>query len=380
MKIPYIKIKQRGEVFFVTKINANIIKHKINFHFRDPYLKLQDETHIENTNQYIQKIKKKGIELKSDSEGIQRRLQVQRIKDIKEYVESSSSNFFPNSILLSVDATKINNFDKDYEKYENSEIGYFELPDDTKFTVIDGQHRLAGLFMAGDKIINDFEIVAILLFNISLSTAAKLFADINGKQKPVNRSLIYDLYSQINTKEIENMKNFHTIAQKFYTDENSPLFRQIKMLGIGRGAISQAFFIDYVKNSIEKTDLINLIDNPNNFLQEIYNQLFFYFKSFQKVFPNDWPVPQVFKDYQELDDYAEKVLKIRKSQLVKTNGFGAIVRLFPEIYKNSNKSFNSYLEIISKLHNFDWVQKEFTGTGKQLQNDLLEKMRNNLGL
>jgi DGQHR domain-containing protein len=371
MKIPYIRVKQKGEIFFVTKFKAGFLKEKINFHFRDPYLEFQGTESVEQVNEYIAKIERKGVSLKSESEGIQRRLQIERINDIKDYIQSSSSNFFPNSILLSVDVSKIEEFDKQYEVYEENETGYFTFPEETTFTVIDGQHRLAGLFISNEEIIQDFEIVAILLFNVSISTAAKLFADINGKQKAVNRSLIYDLYSQINVKELEEIKNFHVIAQKFYTDEKSPLFRQIKMLGIGKGAISQAFFIDYVMEAISDTDLVNTE------LQDIYTQLFYYFKAFQKVFPEDWPVPLEFKNLEELDLHAEEVLRGRKSQLLKTNGFGAIVRLFPEIYKRSDKSFTSYLEIVSKLKgNINWTYTDFQGTGKKMQNEIYGELRN----
>ncbi len=372
MKIQYIKVKQRGEVFFVTKLKASLLRDHVNFHFRDPYLEYESEETQEKARDYIDKIEKKGITLKSLPEGIQRRLQIGRINDIKDYVMFSSGNFFPNSVLLAVDVTKISDFEDQYLEYEKKEIGFFEFPESVKFTVIDGQHRLAGLFLCEEKIIEDFELVSILLLNISLSTAAKLFSDINGKQKPVNRSLIYDLYSEVDSIEFKEIKKFHSIAQKFYTDEKSPLFRQIKMLGIGKGAISQAFFIDYTMAAIKKADL------TEGSIQEIYNQLHYYFRSFQKVFPKDWPVPLEFKNYYDLDKYAEIALKERMSQLVKTNGFGAIMKLFPEIYSRSDKTFNSYYnQILILKDKISWIQdpENPRGTGKQFQDYLDKKMR-----
>ncbi len=127
-----------------------------------------------------------------------------------------------------------------------------EIPDSVKFTIIDGQHRLAGLFLADESIVDDIELAAGLLFNASVSTAAKLFSDINGKQKAVSRSLIYDLYEQMDQPEIKEFKLYHEMCQKFYTDKDSPLYRQIKMLGIGSGAISQAFFIEYSREAIKR--------------------------------------------------------------------------------------------------------------------------------
>lgn len=147
------------------------------------------------------------------------------------------------------------------------------------------------------------------------------------------------------------------------------------MLGIGKGAISQAFFIEYTIKAIEQTDL------DKKSIQEIYNQLYYYFKSFQKVFPEDWPVPPYFKDYHEIDEYANNVLKIKNSQLVKTNGFGAILQLFPDVYKRSDKTYDSYYNIISRLKGkISWAANpnDPQGTGKKLQDYLVKKMYDEL--
>ena len=83
-----------------------------------------------------------------------------------------------------------------------------------------------------------------------------------------------------------------------------------------------------------------MIENKD--AQYIYNQLFFYFKAFQNLFPDDWPVPLYFNNKDDLEMHAEYVLKSRKSQLVKTNGFGAIMRLFPLVYKEGNREYDDY--------------------------------------
>lgn len=372
MKIPYIKIRQRSETFFVTKIKAVFLKDHINFHFRDPYFQYKKSDSMDKASDYLNQLAKRGIELKSSPEGIQRRLQIGRINEIKDYLSSSNNNFFPNSILLAADVSKIDDFDNEYFKYEQQETGYFDLPDTIRFTVIDGQHRLAGLFTSEEKLISEFELVAILLFNVSISTAAKLFADINGKQKPVNRSLIYDLYEEIETVELHELKRIHGIAEKFYTNDKSPLYRQIKMLGIGNGAISQAFFIDYTLAALKKANIDDKIT------QEIYNHLFLYFRAFQKVFPEDWPVPLGITSVDELDRFADEVLIKKRSQLAKTNGFGAILRLFPEVYHKANGNSANYFDIISLLRNkIKWVEDPNSpqGTGKKFQNYLYERMR-----
>ena len=243
IRIPYIKIRQRNEVFFVTKFRSDVLLNYTDFHYREPYTKFQDSNDQTKTAEYIEKIKRQGINLQSNEEGIQRRLQYERIKNISEYLNSDETNFLPNSFLLSANLDEDDSFFDNYLKYENEEIGYFEFPDSIRFSIIDGQHRLAGISLMEYEFQAKMELTVILLFNVSIPTAAKLFSDINGKQKAVNKSLIYDLQDLIGREYQNEIAKYHSICESFYTSKSSPLYKQIKMLGVGSGAISQAFFI-----------------------------------------------------------------------------------------------------------------------------------------
>ncbi len=376
IRIPYIKIRQRNEVFFVTKFRSDVLLNYTDFHYREPYTKFQDSNDQTKTAEYIEKIKRQGINLQSNEEGIQRRLQYERIKNISEYLNTDETNFLPNSFLLSANLDEDDSFFDNYLKYENEEIGYFEFPDSIRFSIIDGQHRLAGISLMDSEFQAKMELTVILLFNVSIPTAAKLFSDINGKQKAVNKSLIYDLQDLIGREYQNEISKYHSICESFYTSKSSPLYKQIKMLGVGSGAISQAFFIDYTMENVNRIDDLKQSD-----IQSIYDQLFYFFKSFQKTFPDDWPVPLTFENDDELENYSIKVLKEKKSQLVKTNGFGAILRLFPDIYKKSAKDYKSYLEIIGKLKGqIKWTNDGTMGTGKGYQDKLLREMKKALNL
>lgn len=367
MKVPYIKIQQRGETFYSVKFKASFLLEHLNFHFREPYSHLEKDDVILKNEKYIDTIRNKGIQLASSDEGIQRRLQISRINSVRDFIENSIDNFLPSSITLSADISMLGDFEEQYLNYESKEIGFFEFPDNFMFSIIDGQHRLAGLSMVKSEILEQFEVSAILLFNVSKSTAAKLFADINGKQKSVNKSLIYDLYSDVDSNEFNQIKKYHIICENFYTNPKSPLFRQIKMLGIGSGAISQAFFIDYVKDAVNKTNLKEASEG------EIFKILFYYFRAFQKTFPDDWPVLLNYQSVKELEEHADQVLKQRKSQLVKTNGFGAIVRAFPHVYNACNNDPEKFFYKIDSLKGqIKWVNLE--GTGKALQNGLYNQI------
>ncbi len=369
MKVPYIRIKQRSETFLMSKFNALVLLDHINFHYREPYSKFEKENVILKDKKYIETITKRGIELESNDEGVQRRLQIERINSIKRFIEGDTQNFLPNTVLLSADISKYPDLEEEYIASESREFGEFQFPDDFLFSIIDGQHRLAGLSQIEKQLLKEFEIPAIVLFNVSKSTAAKLFADINGKQKAVNKSLIYDLYSEIEKDSLNDIKRFHSICENLYTSEKSPLYRQIKMLGIGSGAISQAFFIDYVKDAVNKTGL-----SKHN-TQTIFDHLYYFFKAYQETFPDDWPVPIRFFTNEDIDLHAERVLKVNKSQLVKTNGFGAIMRAFPYIYNLALGDSKKYKSLIEKQKGkVNWIKGAESGTGKALQNNLYEQI------
>ncbi|MFJ8519451.1 DGQHR domain-containing protein [Lysinibacillus xylanilyticus] len=381
MKTPYIRVIQKGEVFFITKFKARDLKKLVHFHVRDPYK--DPNSNIDNKyDKYIEKLKSKDIKFKSRDKEVQRRLTLGRVNEIKDFIENESESFLPNTVILSVDITDEVEFENHYLEYEENEIGYFNFDEKVEFMIVDGQHRLAGIFSAKEELLEEIEIPAVILFNTSISTAAKLFADINGKVKPVNRSLIYDLYQEIediDNQEYELIKKIHSICKKFYEDPTSPLFRQIKMLGIGSGAISQAFFVDYVKKALKDAEM----EDKN--IQYIFEHLFYYFTAFQNKFPDDWPIVRG-KSHDYNKKHSEYVLKERKSQLVKTNGFGAIMLLFPLVYKaviedGDNDLYFSYLNIISKLlGKIDWVPKNNEGTGKKHQTIIFNQMRGILNL
>ncbi|MFR0018741.1 MAG: DGQHR domain-containing protein [Paraclostridium sp.] len=367
MRIPFIKVNQKGEIFYISKINALDLRKYVNFEFRDPYNEKALKNDIINYDKYINKITGEEITQNSNPKGIQRKLQIDKINSIKKYLENNVDNFFPNSVILSLNVQE-DNLNSIYE-LEDQDMGLIEVNDGDYFNIIDGQHRLAGIFMCGDDIVSNFDIPVVLLIDISVSNAVKIFLDINSNQKKVDKSLVYDLYEDLDDKEIEDIKKIHMICKKMYINQNSPLYRQIKMLGVGSGAISQAFFIDTVIESIKFIDMVN------ESTQYIYNHLFSYFRAYQRTFPKDWPLKLESQDMsiEELDNYSKQVLIINKSQLLKTTGFGAIMNAFEYIYKKSQGDYKNYYNIVSKLKgNISW--RHISGTGKSKQKELSNRI------
>ncbi len=373
MNYNYMVVHQKNSKFYMLKLDVGFLRESVSFHFRDPYKETYSNEEKMNVDSYLSYLRKKGITADDDQKGIQRRLNVPRINSIREFVEESDENFFSTSVVLSYNSSEEDSVAKELTE-GSSDFGSIQFNKETTFTVIDGQHRLAGLLIS--DVSDDFEVPISLYVNIDLSSATKIFRDINGNQKPVSFSLMYDLYSNIDDSEQMLEGRLHRVCKLLNYPEqdmgfNSPFYKQIKMLGIGKGSISQAFFIQYYKMAITSIEGASDWD-----ISKLYKEIFIYFKNIQKRFESDWPVPVDYEDLsdQELIDYANKVNK--ESKLLKTNGIGAWFLAFPKLYEYSKSENIPYNKILNRIDDFDWINIEGTGRSKQraISVDLLQKM------
>ncbi|MDT1959075.1 DGQHR domain-containing protein [Carnobacterium divergens] len=349
---PFIKISQKDEVFYITKMDIKFLRETVNFHFREPY---RNEENEENKiDKYIDSLESMGINTERKIDGIQRRTQISRIKKIQEFVEQSQDSLFPSSVILTCNSLTEEELE---EAIVGEEIGNFNFPSNTIFTIIDGQHRLAGLLASNLK---KFELPVTLFFNTSLSMSTKIFSDINGNQKSVNKSLLYDLYNNMEG-EYEEEKEYSEIVRELNQNTSSPLYRQVKMLGTGPGTISQAFLIENSKKAFDKLDQRELSK------QKKYEELFKFFRSVQTTFPRDWP--NVF------DSESKTNIELRTDVNVisKTNGIGALLLLFPKVFLLVRKN-KTYKEVMGLVKSYDWSDAP-KGSGKHAQKMIYEDLK-----
>lgn len=371
MRIPLMRIKQKKEYIYTTKLTVNTLKKFVMLNFRYPYLDIvkQNNQEMGQFELYLKQLLNKGIKVSYSNESVQRRLQIERINAISNYI-NEENNIIPNSIILGCFNKKIENQQSDISYEElispiDEKLGIYELNlnEDFEMIAIDGQHRLAGLFISEEEEVKNMELSVVLLFGPSLSVSSKIFIDINGNQKPVDKSLIYDLTgilesdfsdNKIKDKEIESIKVCHKIIKAFYTHEKSPLYRQIRMLGTGKGAISQSFLIEALYPIIHN----GVLKEYSN--QEQFNAFYYYLKACQKVFPNDWPVLENENDIEIQNQHSNNVLNKRKSQLCKTLGLGALLLTFPYVFKKCQLDFKQYYQLLSEMKGkIVWTKEEY---------------------
>lgn len=94
----------------------------------------------------------------------------------------------PNSIILAV------NVDLDESEVviaKESNLVDITLPREvTSAVILDGQHRVASFRYLDARVREEFQVIVTFLIGIPFYQQAEIFAIINGKQKPVNKSII----------------------------------------------------------------------------------------------------------------------------------------------------------------------------------------------
>jgi DGQHR domain-containing protein len=205
--------------------------------------------------------------------GYQRYISEKRLKEVGEYIKKPKATF-PNSIIVNLDPTKVR-----FEPSASGDRGTMIIPKSTGVAwIIDGQHRLYGFERSDGK---EFDLLVAAFLGLTPRDQATIFKVINSTQKGVSPSLIYDLIDL--TKDAEYLdQRAHEIVKALNTDDDSPWKEQIKMLGVGRGMISQAAFVVELKKLLQDTifkeydasDQIKLLKD--------------YFKAVKELFPEAW--------------------------------------------------------------------------------------------
>lgn len=183
---------------------------------------------------------------KDEEEGaVQRVLNRQRISSIKKYI-LEGNNFFSTFILNWTDKNLI-------PKFTDNEITIPLVPFSAQ--AIDGQHRLVGLQEAikENESIGDKEILVTLSINLNTHDAARIFVNINSEQKPVPKSLIYDLFGEIESDTNHSINRANDIADELNNNIESPYYSSIKYPGQpkGVGLIDLSTVVSSLKKHLE---------------------------------------------------------------------------------------------------------------------------------
>lgn len=262
---------------------------------------------------------------------VQRVLSPIRLDAIEKYILKGHSFYSP---------FYLNWNNQEYRLSVNNE-GILSIPlIEDSAQVIDGQHRLAGLSraMLKDPTIGDKEILVIISENLETVDAAKIFININTEQRPVPKSLIYDLFGMINENDADqSIIRAKDIADRLQEDKTSPLFGYIKYPGQKRGV-----------GKIDLSTVVNAIQ-PHVTADGTFNQKkLFSFEIQYAVIQNFFSV--IKSVYDEVDLWENKT----KNPFLSNAGFhGAIEALCEEVINKCVEKKSFTIQTIAEVLNLD---------------------------
>ena len=175
---------------------------------------------------------------------VQRPLSTRRIQGIKDYI--LDDNTFFNSFIL-------NWTDKPNKvKVKNGKIEFPLVRGAAQ--AIDGQHRLAGLedAMEADVSVGERTLIVTMCIGLKTKQAATIFLNINTEQRPVPKSLLFDLFGETVSDPNHAINRARDIALALNNDTESPLYNWIKFPGAPRGSgkIELSTFVSALKSGL----------------------------------------------------------------------------------------------------------------------------------
>lgn len=267
---------------------------------------------------------------KSTEQGaVQRILNKQRISLIRKFI--LEGNLFVNTFILNW---------TDTDNQPKIKKDTLNLPlQGRRAQILDGQHRIEGLREAAnyDTTIKDKEVLVSLAIGLTTKEAAKIFLNINSEQKPVPKSLIYDLFGEAIEDKEHAINRATDIIEFLNTDESSPFYQRVKYPGSpkGTGLIDLAIIVNAIKPHLGSDGVFNRLQ-----LKEIEVQ--------QRIILNYYT--SIKKSYQKANNLWDKS---SENPFIKGAGFNGsfeflVETLIPKCQADKNFSIE-YFEKIMKL-------------------------------
>lgn len=245
-------------------------------------------------------------------EGFQRTLDKKRAQEIANYLDAGGT--IPNSIVLSAQpAAKL--------KVQNAGRSLEFTIAPKAFLILDGQHRVYGFHLAE----TETRIPVIIYNGLTKSQEAKLFLDINTKQRPVPQELILDIRN-LAEEEDDDQELMRDVFDLFDDEIESALLGMMSPSKKAKNKISRATFNGAVKL------ILNRI--PEKQADKVFTILNNYFYS-------------IFAGFQQL--------KLERNLITNPIIFKALIAIFPDVaVKVKNKfgadftvsNFNEVLNIV----------------------------------
>ncbi len=169
----------------------------------------------------------------------------------------------------------------------NPSLGVLQIPEEPGILrALDGQHRLLALHAAAQEL-RGLEVPAVVFDRLDDRQVGELFVTLNAKHTRLNPSHLISLAGRRLYAD-ENQALAHDVIRTLNEEETSPLRGEIRILGVGRGRVSQAPLADEMVELFETVQKIGGDKRAQELRQGARRFFLNYFKSIAGAFPQAW--------------------------------------------------------------------------------------------
>ena len=223
----------------------------------------------------------------SSDKAYQRQIIRKKIDELVQYYEQCRQArdlpSIPGAVIISCDEKlSFQGVDGD------SRVGILKVPErEGILRAIDGQHRLLALHADIDRFEGEeFAVPAIIFDRLPEDHVVQMFVTINAKHTRLNASHLVSLSGRQLYRD-EALATGHDIVRALNDREDSPLYDEIKLLGVGRGRVAQAPLAQELKKLFAESGVFTARRSAD--MHEEAKKFFVnYFKQIALVFGGAW--------------------------------------------------------------------------------------------
>jgi DGQHR domain-containing protein len=244
INVAAIRMQQFGVQFYQASLTASDIDKLVRFEV----LSYGDNTHPpvrggrQKTEGQPSKVNWDLLErrIASSDKAYQRQIIRRKIDELVQYYEQCRQArdlpSIPGAVIISCDEKLT------FQAAEgDTRVGILKVPErEGILRAIDGQHRLLALHADIDRFAGEeFSVPAIIFDRLPEDHVVQMFVTINAKHTRLNASHLVGLSGRQLYRD-EALATAHDVVRALNDREDSPLYDEIKLLGVGRGRVAQA--------------------------------------------------------------------------------------------------------------------------------------------
>jgi len=345
-----------------------------------------------------------------DLRGTQRGIALDRLRAIADYIDRYDSAF-PNSIILAGNLNEENGtIDEDdtarWSIAERQGCGSYILtiPSSRKLAaIIDGQHRLFAFKYAEASRLST-ELICSIFIDLPKPFQAQLFATINSTQKPVDKSITYELFGYNVSEEPEQYwspdKLAVFLARKLNFESDSPLKNRVVVAPLNdfsvgvpgqdvSWTISMATVVEGIGRLIstnpkrDTNELLTPTRSDRSKLRTVVPQDRSVFRN-AYIEGNDKLIYLTVKNFLEACDKVFWSIAIEGSFIVKTVGvqalFDVLRKLIPRVLDQKDLSVQFFVTQLSPATNINFADDRFRNASGSGRTEIRRAIESAIGL